>query len=159
MTRVEVASLRHARLIAPMMRPRDVLEIRQLHGLEPFEAMCQALDASTYARTLFHGLEPLCMYGLAPFTVLAGVARGWIFSTWAIDRHPIAFARATRKRFGEVMAQCSQVTNLIAVDDVPAVKWAQWLGCTLVLPYQEHGGRLFAQFVAGGKGEDGCRSA
>lgn len=158
MIRFEPATLRHARLIAPIMRPRDVLEIRQLHGREPMAAMAEALAASFYARTMFYGFEPLCMYGLAPMTLLADTARAWIFSTSVIDRYPLTFARASLKAMGEVASQCDRLTNLVALDDEPVVKWARWLGCTLVLPYQEHGGRLFAQFVHAGRGEDQCRS-
>ncbi len=158
MTRLEVASHRHIRLIAPIMRPRDILEIRQLHGVEPMEAMRKALFWSTYARTLMYGFEPLCMFGVAPFAVLASSVRLWIFATSAIDRHPFAFARATRKHLPEFRKQFDLGTNLIALDDDPAIRWARWLGCTCVLPHQSHGGRLFAQFVLGDKGGQ-CRSA
>lgn len=158
MIHVEHAHIRHARLIAPIMRPRDVIEIRQLHDVGPIEAMRQALDASAYARTMFYGFEPLAMYGLAPFTLLASTARLWIFATSAIDRHPLAFARACRKHLVDLMKQCDQATNLIALDDLPALKWADWLGCTCVLPHQLHGGRLFAQFLLRRESGAQCQS-
>lgn len=147
MTHIVEAEVRHARLIAGSMRPRDVEEVRAGWGREPFEAMREALSASYFARTLFQGFEPLVMYGLAPLTVLGGTARVWIFASAAIDRHPFAFARASRRWLPELFAHCSLATNFIDLGDKPALKWLDWIGGTFVLLPQQRGGRLFAQFI------------
>jgi hypothetical protein len=102
---------------------------------------------------------PLCMYGIAPFTVLADTVRLWIFSTQAVDCYPFSFARACRKHLPELRGQFDRATNLVAADDLPVLRWAEWLGCTLALPQQIHGGRLFRQFILDGKSGEQCRSA
>lgn len=142
------AEVRHARLIANSMRARDVAEVRAGWNREPFEAMREALSSSYYARTLFIGLEPLCIFGLAPLSILGmGSARIWMFGTAAIDRHPLAFARASKQYLAEVFQYCNLATNLVDASDTAAMRWLEWLGCTCVLPHQQRGGRLFAQFI------------
>lgn len=146
MTKLVPAEVRHARLIAGSMRPRDVEEVRAGWGREPFEAMREALSVSFYSRTLFCGFQPLCIYGLAPLTVLGGAARVWMFAAAAIDRHPIAFARASRRALPELLGRCTLATNLVDSSDERALRWLRWLGGTCVLPLNERGGKLFSQF-------------
>lgn len=145
--RLETAQPHHIRMIARSMRERDVIEVRAGWGMDPLEAMCLALAESYYAKTLFHDLEPLMMYGLAPLSVLGGSARLWIFATAAIDRHPIGFARASKRCLSEAFEHASLITNLIDFEDGPAMRWLTWLGGQCVLPPQKRGGRLFAQFI------------
>lgn len=141
------ADVRHARLIAGSMRPRDVDEVRAGWNREPLEAMREALSASYFARTMFCGFEPLLMYGLAPLTVIGGSARVWLFSSAAIDRHPRAFVRGCRDALPEFFQHCNLATNLIDISDEPAMRWMKWLGGACVLPPHDRGGRLFAQFI------------
>lgn len=161
MTHVATAEPRHCRLIAGMMRPRDVEEVRAGWQLEPNQAMEEALASSYFARTLFQGFEPLLMYGLAPLTVLGGTARIWLFGTRAIDRHPIAFARACKRWLPEIFNHCALATNFIDLGDSQALKWMHWLGGTCALLPCERGGRLFAQFfLVDPKSEEAkCRQA
>jgi hypothetical protein len=141
------AQVRHARLIAKCMRPKDIAEVRAGWSREPYEAIREAMSASFYARTLFAGFEPLCIFGLAPLTVLGGTARVWMFASAAIDRHPRAFARASREHLRELFTHCTLATNLVDTGDAAVMRWLQWLGGTCVLPGHERGGRLFAQFI------------
>jgi hypothetical protein len=157
--RTEIATLQHAKLIAGMMRPNDIREIRAGWDMEPAEAMEQALMRTFYARTLFHDLQPLCMYGLAPLSMLAGYAIFFIFPTVAIDQHPIGFCKASRRAMPELFAHCHILTNLIDVSDVAAMKWMAWLGGKIVLPYKERGGRVFAQFIVERAKRKTCRQA
>jgi hypothetical protein len=147
MTRIMDADIRHARLIAASMRPRDAEEVRAGWGREPYEAMREALSASYYARTMFQGFEPLVMYGLAPLTVLGGSARFWIFSSAAIDRHRFAFARGCKRHLPELWNHCTLATNFIDLGDKSALKWLLWMGGTCALRPEVRGGRLFAQFI------------
>jgi hypothetical protein len=153
----EPAHLRHIRLIDADLRARDRAELAAVWG-EPKAAMMQCLQNSFYARTLFLGLEPLAMYGLAPMSLLAGHARAWCFGTQAIDRHPIAFARASRLALYALFGHCSLMTNIVDKDDAAAIRWVEWLGGSLVERTFTHGDKVFQQFVITG-GRAKCRQA
>jgi len=157
--RFEAAELHHTRTIATTMRPRDIEEIMAGWGLPPLEAMAVALEGSYFARTMFYGLEPLAMYGLAPLLTLGGAARFWIFATEAIDRHPLAFARACKRGLPELFEHCSTFTNLIDIGDGPAMRWMLWMGGHCVLQPHTRGGRLFSQFVLTNQEQLACRQA
>ncbi len=157
--RIEIAKANHIRIIAATMRPRDIEEVRAGWSKEPAEAMNEALEASYFARTMFYDLEPLCIYGLAPLLVLSGSARFWIFASAAIDRHPLAFARACVKARDEVFANCTLATNLIDYEDRSAMRWMQWLGGRALLPFSSRGGRIFSQFIITGNQGRQCRRA
>ena len=124
--RFEPAHLRHIRLISADMRPGDRLEIAAAWG-EPAAAMAVCLTSSFYARTLFHEMRPLAMYGLAPMSIMAGHARAWCFGTAAIDQHKIAFARASRLALSALFGHCSLMTNVVDKNDAAAVRWLEWL--------------------------------
>jgi hypothetical protein len=155
--RFDPALPRHIRLIAADLRDRDRLEIAAAWG-EPTAAMAACLANSFYARTVFEGLEPLAMYGLAPMSMLAGYARAWCFGTRAIDRHRFAFARASRLALYPLFWHCSLMTNIIDRDDAAAIRWVKWLGGSLLDRSFTHGDKVFQQFVITG-GRAKCRQA
>lgn len=157
--RLETAQAHHIRTIAQTMRPRDVEEVSAGWGVDPTNAMTAALSESFYARTMFRDLEPLVMYGLAPLMLLSSHARFWIFATAAVDRHPLAFARACKRYLPEIFEHCALITNLIDQADAPAMRWMQWMGGTCVLPAQLRGGRLFAQFILADQRRPRCQRA
>lgn len=148
--RFDPAQTRHLRLIYADMRPTDRLELIAGWG-DPIAAMALCLAESFYARTVFHDLEPLAMYGLAPMSMLAGHARVWCFGTQAIDRHPFAFARASRLALYALFGHCSLMTNVVDKNDRAAVRWIEWLGGTIVDRQFVHNGMTFQQFVIAGR--------
>lgn len=149
--RFDIALPRHIRLIDADLRPRDRAEISAAWG-DPSAAMAKCLAESFYARIAFHGMEPLAMYGLAPMSMLAGHARAWCFGTQAIDRHPFAFARASRLAIYALFGHCSLLTNIIDKNDKVAVRWVHWLGGSVLDREFTHAGLTFRQFViAGGR--------
>lgn len=145
MIRFETAQPRHASLIAGCMRERDIAEVRAGWQMRPYDAIRKALGASYYARVCLYGLEPLAIYGLAPLS--GGASQVWVFGTAWIDRHPIAFARASRRALNEIYRHASCVTNLIDLGDEPAVRWLTWLGGSYVAPPAPRADRVFRQFI------------
>jgi hypothetical protein len=143
----ELATPGHARIVAGAMRPQDVAEVRAGWG-DPEEAIRNALYCSPrYARTLFYELEPLAIYGLSGLTILGESAQVWCFGTTAIDRHPLAFARASRLAVAAMLRHASILTNVMDVSDVRTRRWLEWLGATYVLQPALRNGTLFGQFI------------
>lgn len=137
----------HARIIATQMRPSDQDEIRAGWDQEPYEAMLAALANSPYARTAFHGLEPLAMFGISHLSILGNSAQVWCFGTTAIDRHPLIFARASRRVVSELHMHAPILTNLVDTSDARALRWLAFLGATYVMEPTRRGNRFFRQFI------------
>jgi hypothetical protein len=144
--RVEVARAHHIPLIVRGLRERDRAEIRAGWG-EPEYAMLQAVYFSpTFARVAFWELEPLALFGMRPLSVLGGSAEVWCFGTEAIDRHRLAFLRASRSQVQAMWRRAPILTNYVDVNDAAALRWLAWLGARQSLPPESRGGTLFAQF-------------
>lgn len=155
--RFETAAPGHIRLIAPLMRKRDRLEVEAGCGATLEVAMAIALLESHYARVCFYGMEPLAMFGLANLSILGSSAQVWCFGTTVIDRHPLVFARASKRALVELHQYAPILTNKVDASDESALRWLAFLGATYVLQPQVCGGRLFGQFILAGERQ--CRQA
>lgn len=148
MTKLMKATEGHARIIADQMRESDRLEIRAGWDQEPYEAMLTALwNSPCYACTAFIGLEPLAMFGISHLSILGNSAQVWCFGTTAIDRHPLAFARASRWVLAEIHARASILTNWVDTSDTRALRWLAFLGARYVMGPTVRGDRTFHQFI------------
>lgn len=149
--RIVQAAHHHVRLIAANMRAADRAEV--LAGWDTGHGsvkrcIYEALESSPrYARTAFVGLEVLAIYGLTAISILGDSACVWCFGTEAIDRHRLAFARASRAALADMHRQARVLTNYVAADDARAQRWLEYLGATYVLQPERRGGRLFGQFI------------
>ncbi len=144
--RFEQAIPAHARIVAQHMRARDINELYAGWG-EPEIEIAKAIGASPlYARTAFWDLEPLAIFGMRALTVLGGSAEVWCFGTRSIERHKLAFLRASRSAVRQMHRWNPMLTNYVDVTDHEAIRWLTWLGARAALPPEERGGTLFAQF-------------
>lgn len=156
--RFEYPTPGHARIVAASMRERDVLEVRAGWGMEPEAAILAAIDASPReACALFYGLELLAIFGLSHLSILGDSAQVWCFGTRAIDRHPMTFARASKRILSALFRHARILTNIVDIGDEKALRWLRFLGGTYVLQPELRGGRLFGQFILAG--EKQCRQA
>jgi hypothetical protein len=160
MIRFEEPTPHHVKLVARSMRARDTDEILAAWG-EPQAAILKAITDSPYARTAFWDLEPLAIFGMKNLTVLGRSAQVWCFGTQAIDRHRIAFMRASRSQLSQMFERAQLLTNYVDATDYEALRWLAWLGARSALPPVTLGGRLFAQFFleAPRAGADTCQQA
>lgn len=138
----------HIRLVAAQLRERDRQEIQAGWG-EPEQAMLTCLaNSPRYARMAFYEMEPLALFGISPLTVLGEASQVWCFGTCGIDRHRLAFARASRNHvLPELFQYARLLTNLVDLSDTRALAWLTFLGGSFVLRAERRGGKLFGQFV------------
>jgi hypothetical protein len=94
------------------------------------------------ARTVFIDDEPAAMFGIIDYGDHDVV---WAVFTRAIDRHPIAFLRESR-RLAEAFDR--EVVNYVDARNEKAVKWFRWLGFDVSEP-EPYGpaGALFHRFT------------
>jgi hypothetical protein len=141
----------HARIVAANMRAQDILEVKAGWGLEPEEAILNAVrNSPKEACTLFYGLEILAIFGLSPLSILGESAQVWCFGTTAIDRHPVIFGRASKRILAALFQHARILTNVVDIEDEKALRWLEFLGATYVLQPELRGGRLFGQFILAG---------
>jgi hypothetical protein len=94
------------------------------------------------ARTVFINEEPAAMFGIVDYGDYNFV---WAVFTRAIERHPIAFLRES-KRLADSFDR--EVVNYVDARNLKAVKWFQWLGFEVSDP-EPYGpkGLLFHRFT------------
>lgn len=122
-------------LIEADLRQEEIDELAAL-GVTCFECMRLGMMHST-AYTAFINDEPAGMFGVLSDGTIWGVF------TNAIDRHPLAFLRASRR----VIQDLGSVSNYVDMRNEKAVKWFRWLGFVVddPVPYG-NSGELFHEF-------------
>lgn len=122
------------------LRDAEVQEFAAL-GATSFECMRLGMLYSD-AQTIFFNDEPAAMWGISHFEDHSVV---WAVFTKAIERHPIAFLRESRRL---AAAFPCAVENYVDARNVAAVKWFKWLGFEVSqpMPYGVHG-ELFHRFT------------
>jgi hypothetical protein len=122
------------------LRQAEVDELTTL-GVDSELCMRMGLFAGG-ARTVFINDEPAAMFGIIDYGDHNVV---WAVFTQAIDRHPIAFLRESR-RLAEGFDR--EVVNYVDARNTKAVKWFRWLGFEVSdpVPYGPNGA-LFHRFT------------
>lgn len=118
-------------------------EIEEFDSLGVSSAQCMRLGMlNSDARTVFINEEPAAMFGIIRNEDHNVV---WAVFTQAIDRHPIAFLRESR-RLADAF-DCA-IVNYVDARNAKAVKWFKWLGFHVseAEPYGPHGA-LFHRFT------------
>lgn len=99
------------------------VEVEELAALGVDSELCMRRGMlAGGARTVFINDEPAAMFGIIDYGDHNVV---WAVFTRAIDRHPVAFLRESRR-----LAQAfdRDVINYVDARNVKAVKWFRWLG-------------------------------
>jgi len=114
-----------ARLVVP---EAGAAELSQVYGMTLEEAMRRNLASSAEAWTMFSGEDVLCMFGVAPLSVMERRGEFWIVGSVNICRHRIAFGRQCRRFLPQLLANWDRLDGLLEHGRPEVVKWAQWLG-------------------------------
>lgn len=127
-------------LLLPDLREEEVREFEAL-GTDCEHCMRLGLLVGG-AQTVFINEEPAAMFGIVDYGDHNIV---WAVFTRAIERHPIAFLRES-KRLADAF-DC-EVMNYVDARNVKAVKWFRWLGFEVSEPepFGPHG-VLFHRFT------------
>ena len=87
------ASADHIPAIAAHVREADRAELWAASCSTPEQALARSLGASRLAWTGTIDGVPVCMFGVAPASILGDVGRPWMIGTDHLDRHPFVFLR------------------------------------------------------------------
>lgn len=139
------ADANHVGPIAAHMRKIDALEAAAF-GHSPLEALQLGLMASRVAWTALVDGVPQVMLGVVTGSLLERTGRPWMLGTDAVRKH-VRYIAA----MGPVMVEAMQygydrLENVVAADNVAAVRMLLWLGFEIGPPSRMQGGVKFRQF-------------
>lgn len=122
----------HIAHVAEHMRQADRDEVLASDGWTPHEALRESRSASFFTRALLIDGEPVAIFG----GVFLGVAvLPWALTTDAVERHPIAFVKASKHVVRELLVTWPHLVQCIDARHVKALRWAKALGFEVEEPH------------------------
>jgi hypothetical protein len=112
------------------MREIDVRECEAL-GRSPKDALRNGLRASLSAFTALEGQTPLAMFGIVPAAIMGGSGRIWFLSvdrTFDYRRQMVSFGRFI---VAEWLKDFERLENIVAVDNVKALRMLKAWGFSM----------------------------
>lgn len=142
MRRVEIreAAFEDVALIAANARPADVAELAAT-GSDPAMAMYKGLVVSTHAWTGLVNDEPVCMFGVAPRSVVTGRGAPWLIGSTGLERYVATFIRRCAPEVQKMRDSYNLLENFVDARNDLAIRWLMWLGFTIqpAAPYGING--------------------
>lgn len=143
---VRPASMDDIAVLAAGMRQADREEVLASSGHGPEESLAYSLQVSTVAWTGLISDEPVCMFGVAPISVLSGRGAVWMLGTDGIERWPRTFLRRCHPCVETMLAVYPTLENYVADGNALSKAWLEWLGFTLADSVVLLGGVPFRHF-------------
>lgn len=132
----------------PHIRAADVAEMAAL-GKTPEEAMRGGLASGDWTMTGLLDGVPVCMFGVAPISVLNGIGAPWMLATDGLEAAQVPFLRTCRPVVREMLASYPRLINLVDERNTVARRWLRWLGFQFDLDPLDFNGQTFLPFRLG----------
>lgn len=132
------ATLELIEAMEPHARQADVDELQAASGKTPGEAMREGLKISLETWAGLVNGEPICIFGLAPASILGGSAIPWMISAEGVDRFAVGFIRRCRPVVAGWSQSFPSLWNYVDARNTRAIRWLRWLGFQ-IHPAQPHG--------------------
>lgn len=128
------AEAEHIVAIADRLRPADVAELWAASHSEPLDALVRAVRVSSEAWAGVVDGETICLFGVAPVSVLGGLGSPWMLGTSGVDRNAMMFLRRCRAVVSGWRTVYPTLENVVDERNRAAHRWLRWLGFTLEAP-------------------------
>lgn len=132
------ATFDHALQVAENMREGDRMEVWASSKSSPWEATTQSLRASTVAWAGLYDGRAVCVFGVAPLNLVAGIGSPWLLGTDELATRKAAFLRRCRPYVGRMLRVYPTLVNHVDDRNEASKEWLRWLGFTLGEP-EPHG--------------------
>lgn len=130
---VVMATPELARAVARDARQADIDELWASARVTPLEAVNKGLEWSTAFVALADG-EPLCAFGIVPFSALSASGAPWMVGTNKLEFHAVRFIKHCRLDLAKFFGEWSRLFNVVDARNVTAIRWLKWLGFTVSEP-------------------------
>lgn len=129
-------------------RAADVAELAAL-GVTAQQTMEVGMRVSDWTATGLIDGVPVCMFGVAPGNILAGIGVPWMVSTNTVARHEKTFLRRCRPVVDAMLGSYPKLANVAMDDNVVVKRWLSWLGFEFAESATLIGGVPFRAFFKG----------
>lgn len=120
--KVEVASVQHG--IAMSARVR----LSSCPGVHPVKAVCEAIEVSTNAWTLFLYGVPVMVWGVSSSSYFSSHGFLWAIISDEVENHKLLFARVSRRLFMDLRYKYKTMETVTDATYELANRWVTWLG-------------------------------
>lgn len=135
---------------APLIRDADRIEVEASHDMTPREALEYALGLSTVAWSAWVDDHPVCMFGVAPLSILEGRGTPWMLGTEGVTTWPLVFLRRCKQCVKAMRAVYPTLENFVHDDNELAKRWLSWMGFEVSEPVPfGRRGEMFRYFRLG----------
>ena len=132
----------HIDAIAADVRRADARELWSGSRSTPAEAMRYGMRFSG-AWTGMHRGDPVCMFGVTPYSILSSEGIPWMVSTNVMDQLAVQkrLLIESRLAFSGMQSRWRLLFNVVDDQNESAKRWLRWLGFTLspAAPYGPDG--------------------
>jgi hypothetical protein len=122
------ATLDHVYWIGPNMRQADVDEIAASVGYGPVRGTLDSFERSAIAWTGLVDEEPVCIFGVSPVDILAGVGCPWLLGTEQVVRYAVTFLRLNKGYVARMLSMFPHLENFVDARNAHSIRWLKWLG-------------------------------
>lgn len=127
MLTLRTATLDDAHYVGARLREGDAAEVL-LFGLDGVEAITRSMADSIASECIEIDGEPAAVLGFVMRDLVSGIGCPWILTTSAVERHPVAFGRATRRILNRAFDVAWRLENHVDARYMRALAWIEWLG-------------------------------
>ena len=121
----------HIEAVLPFVRQADVDEIWALDHKTPRQALIQSLQSSTDVRTGMVDGQVICLFGVAPVSVLCGQAMPWMIGSTLLDKYARIFLKHDKYIVDGWLKTYPHLFNYVDERNTRAKIWLKRLGFTI----------------------------
>lgn len=122
------ADLAHVERMLPIIRQADIDELWAANRVTPEYALTHGIRVSSDAWTGMVDGQPVCVFGVAPASMLGSIGVPWMVGTSEIDRHAKAFLRRNKAYVDRMSGLYNYLVNYVDARNLRAIGWLKWLG-------------------------------
>lgn len=135
---IEPADELAALWVAAHARRADRAEFEASSGRSALQVVEDAMASAHRAWAGYADGEPVCVFGVSPWSWVAGVGVPWMVGTDRLDRAARALLRCSLPAVEVMHTSFPELVNYVDARNVRAIRWLRWLGFTIE-PAAPHG--------------------
>ena len=129
-----MATADHARYIGENMRAADRQEVWASSHALPDAATMESFRRSLECWTGVVDGEPICIFGVAPVSLVTGYAAPWMLGTDQLERNAVKFLRGSKEVVAGWKRDYRHLFNYVDARNKTSIRWLKWLGFELEEP-------------------------